>query len=215
MKNQDRLLEEICQSYDLVAEEYYRLFHDEMNCKEYDRLLLDQFAANFDRRSRLCDAGCGPAGHIGRYLFDKGLNIYGSDISPRCIEIARRTNPAMQFRTENLLQMNTPDASLDGLISYYSIIHLPKQSQSTIFREFNRVLKPGGKLLIVVKQGETEGYIHELLGYSTTVWFSHFSVQDIDGYLTDSGFITTFIETRPPYAHEINNTRIYAIGEKL
>lgn len=68
-----------------------------MNQKEYDRVILDKFARFFDSGSVICDMGCGPSGHIGRYLFDKGLNVFGIDISDKCVSIAREANPKMRF----------------------------------------------------------------------------------------------------------------------
>ena len=37
-------------------------------------------------------------GHIGRYLFNLGLNVYGIDISERCIELASIYNSEMKFQ---------------------------------------------------------------------------------------------------------------------
>ena len=66
------------QAYNLAAQKYDELFHNEMNEKKYDRTLLDDFASRFNRDSLVCDAGCGPSAHIGRYLFEKGIKVSGS-----------------------------------------------------------------------------------------------------------------------------------------
>lgn len=114
-----------------------------------------------------------------------------------------------------MTNLNLPDRSLDGIISYYSIIHTPKKYQEMNFRVFNRTLKTGGKIIIVVKHGESEGYIDELLGIKTDIYFTHFVEDDIDKYLKDNGFKVLQLETREPYQFEIHSFRIYAIGEKL
>ncbi|QDR79479.1 hypothetical protein SPTER_07540 [Sporomusa termitida] len=74
--------EEIRRTYNMAEKKYHELFHDELSKKHYDCKVLDQFAANFTPDSVLCDAGCGPSGHIGRYLFDKGCNISGLIFNP-------------------------------------------------------------------------------------------------------------------------------------
>src|ERR1035437_7130004 len=74
------------ESYNLASQKYHDLFHDEINQKEFDQKLLDQFAAYFNKNSILCDAGCGPSAHIGKYFYDKGIQIIGIDISDKCIE---------------------------------------------------------------------------------------------------------------------------------
>ena len=72
------------QAYNRAAHEYHELFRNEMDEKEYDRKLLDDFAFRFFPGALLCDAGCGPSAHVARYLSDKGLFVTGVDISMNC-----------------------------------------------------------------------------------------------------------------------------------
>jgi hypothetical protein len=81
--------------------------------------------------------------------------------------------------------------------------------------EFNRVLKKGGKLLIVVKRGDTEGYVGELVGFKTRLYFASFTEEELECYLQTCGFGVNFLETRQPYDFEIPVERIYAVGEKI
>jgi len=186
-----------------------------MNEKEYDRKLLDSFAARFNNDSLICDAGCGPSGHIGRYLFDKGINVVGVDISEKCIELARLNNQEMKFECADITKMPFDDYSFDGLISYYSIINTPKIYVKKIFSEFCRVLKPNGYLLLAVKAGTSEGYVDELLGIKVRNYLSLFTKEEIVKYFKEAGFVLEFIDKRNPYDFEISNERIFAIGKKV
>jgi len=201
-------------AYNLAAERYHELFHNEMNEKEYDRRLLDSFASRFHKDSWICDAGCGPSGHIGRYVFDKGIQVVGVDISDKCVELARHYNPKMRFERGDIGNLAFDDDSFDGIISYYSIIDTPKRYVGRIFREFHRVLKPGGNLLVAVKAGTTEGYMKDLLGIQTEIYFTLFTEKEITRYFEQAGFLLEFIEKRNPYDFEISNERIFAIGKK-
>jgi len=203
------------QAYNLVAQKYHDLFYDEMNEKEYDRKLLDSFAIRFNKNSLICDAGCGPSGHIGRYLFDKGLKVIGVDISEKCVELARLNNLQMKFECADISNMPFDNNSFDGLISYYSIINTPKIYINRIFTGFRRVLKTDGYLLVAVKAGKTEGYINDLLGIKTKIYSTLFTLDEITGYFKESGFIIEFIDKRNPYDFEISNERIFAIGKKI
>lgn len=202
------------QAYDLAANKYHDLFHNEMNEKEYDRKLLDSFAAKFNKDSFICDAGCGPSGHIGRYLFEKGIKVVGVDISEKCIELARVNNPKMKFECADINSLPFDNNSFDGLISYYSIINTPKIYVNKIFAGFHRVLKPEGYLLVAVKAGTKEGYVDDLLGIKTKIYSTFFSREEIAAYFLEAGFTLEFIDKRNPYDFEISNERIFAIGKK-
>ena len=182
------------QAYSLTAQKYHELFHNEMNEKEYDRKLLDSFAARFNNDSLICDAGCGPSAHIGKYLFEKGIKVVGVDISEKCIELARLNNPEMKFECADISNMPFDDNSFDGLISYYSIINTPKIYVNKIFAEFRRVLKPDGYLLVAVKAGTIEGYIDDLLGIKARNYFSLFTQEEIVTYFSQAGFLLEFFD---------------------
>jgi len=201
-------------SYNLAAEKYYEDFKDEMKQKEYDRAFLDEFSSHFDPASIICDVGCGP-GHITRYIHDKGLKVFGVDISEKCVEVARRENPGMRFQVMDMANLDLADESVDGIISFYSIIYTPKRFQPVLFREFNRVLKTGGRICVAVKKGDTEGYVDELIGFKTKLYFANFNEAEIRNYLEANKFRVASLETRRPYDFEIPVDRIYATGVKV
>jgi len=214
MKNLENINQITKKAYDKVADKYHELFKDEMLNKTYDRKILDEFSQYFNSNSIIYDIGCGPSGHIGHYLFEKGFNVIGVDISKKCIEIASKYNPDMKFIEMDMINLELDDNSIDGIIAYYSIIHVPKKYISKVFQEFHRVLKVGGKLLVVVKEGVQEGFQEELLGFKTKIYFTFFKREEIIGYYVENNFKILFDQKRDPYEDEISIPRIYVIGEK-
>ena len=203
------------QAYNLTANKYHDLFHNEMDKKEYDKKLLDSFAAKFNSNSLICDAGSGPSGQISRYLIDKGLKVIGIDISEKCVQLARLNNPDARFECADISNMPFDENSFDGLISYYSIINTPKIYVDKIFNEFCRVLKQQSYLLVAVKAGTAEGYADNLLGIKTKIYSALFTQEEITAYFQEAGFVMEFIEMRDPYDFEISYKRIFAIGKKV
>ncbi|MBN1939203.1 MAG: class I SAM-dependent methyltransferase [Candidatus Aminicenantes bacterium] len=201
-------------AYELAAEKYHDLFRSELEQKPYDRAVLDVFAGRLSRGSIVCDAGCGPAAHIGRHLHDLGMRVIGLDLSERCVKIAKKANPGMRFRCEDIAAMSFPDGVLDGIVSCHSVIHTPKAYVPLLFKEFHRVLKPKGLLLTVVKAGASEGYQDELLGIEAEIYFSLFTEAEIADYYSRAGFTLSFLERRSPYDFEFKVDRLYAIGSK-
>ncbi len=205
----------IRQAYNLAADKYHELFHNEMNEKEYDRILLNMFAGKLPEGSLICDAGCGPSAHIGQYLLSKGFSVVGVDISDRCIELASKYNPDMIFKRNDIARMEFESNYFDGIIAYYSIIHTPKSMVIFLFKELYRVLKPKGYLLVAVKAGTGEVLMNQLIGLEAEIYFSLFTQEEIEEYFGNTGFKLDFIEKRDPYDFEIKSERIFAIGQKV
>ncbi len=202
-------------AYNKAAEKYYEMFFDELDKKEFDKNFLDNFSKYFNTNSIVCDAGCGPCGHVAAYISKKEIKVIGIDISEKCIEIANRYHPGIQFEIGDFSNLKFRDGYFDGIISYYSIIDTPKIYVKIILKEFKRVLKVGGYLLLVVKEGLTEGFQNELLGIETEIYLSLFTKDEIEKYLLESGFEIVRLEERTPYKDEINISRIFSISKKF
>jgi SAM-dependent methyltransferase len=198
MKELKKIHEMTRQSYNIVAEKYHELFKDEMHQKAYDRKFLDDFSRYFTRNAIIYDMGCGPSGHIGHYLHEKGVKVIGVDISEKCVEIASHYQPDMQFFCMDMANLDLEEQSIDGIIAFYSIIHTPKTYVPALFQEFHRVLKKGGKLLVTVKEGDEEGYLDEFLEYKTPIYFTHFIQEEIETYFVENGFSMLFLQNRIP-----------------
>lgn len=197
-------------TYDLAAQRYHELFHNEMADKPFDRDFLTHFCKTLPPSATILDAGCGPCGHIGRFVFDLGYRVMGVDISEKCIHLAQQHNPDIPYYCQDLLDLKFPEETFDAVIAFYSIIDTPKRWIPLFFTEFFRILKPRGKLLVVVKAGNREGYLTTLLGISSDIYYCEFSQAEIENFIKESGFHLDHIEVRDPYAFEINSSRIYA-----
>jgi len=202
------------EAYKKTAKKYHDSFKDEMNEKEYDRLLLDKYSELVDKKGLICDAGCGPSGQIDKYLHDKGHKIIGIDISPKCIEIAKSYQTEIEFKVMDMMRTNFKENQLEGIISFYSIIHTPKKKISRIIKEFNRILKKDGKLLIVVKKGIEEGITNDDWYEGNKIYFTNFMEEELKQYLNENQFKIDYLNTRRPYDKEIGVERIYIIGTK-
>lgn len=66
---------EIQTSYDRLAAPYAEHIAGELAGKPLDRQLLDCVADEVRGAGLACDLGCGP-GHVGRYLHDRGVEIW-------------------------------------------------------------------------------------------------------------------------------------------
>jgi SAM-dependent methyltransferase len=211
----DNHTQSIRQSYDRLADEYARRMFNELQHKPLDRELLNRFAAEVVGRGEVCDMGCGP-GQVARYLRDAGATVFGLDLSPGMVEQAQQFNPDISFREGNMTLLDLPDGALAGIAAFYAIVNIPKESLPPIFREMQRVLQPGGLLLLAFHLGDETLHVDELWGRPISMDFFLFQAPAIRHDLEAARFeIEEFIE-RDPYAPDVEHQtrRAYIFARK-
>ena len=204
----------IVRYWDAVAARYCELFRDELQSKPYDLNVLNAFATSVGRGARVCDVGCGPCAHVTRYLADQGLDMVGIDLSAVCVALARREQPSLQFFRMDMGTMAFREDSFDGLVAYYALHYQPKSTLDAVIREFARILRPGGKLLVVVKEGNGEGWIPDPLGSGQQVFWCAFTPSEVQSLLANNGFQIVSSDVREPLPDEIRVRRIYVSAQR-
>jgi SAM-dependent methyltransferase len=110
----------------------------------------------------VADVGCG-TGRITAHLDGLGLDVFGVDLSPAMVAEARRSYPTLRFEVGSMTELDLPEASLAGLLAWYSTIHIPDEELGGVLSRFRRMLRPGGPLLVAFHVGDgaelkTQGY---------------------------------------------------------
>ncbi|MEU4272865.1 class I SAM-dependent methyltransferase [Streptomyces sp. NPDC026092] len=185
-------------AYDDAAATYARLFRDSLRESPLDRAILGAFAESVraSGNGRVADLGCGP-GHVTAHLDELGLEAFGVDASPAMIELARQAYPSLRFDVGSMAALDIADGTLGGVLSRWSIIHTPPQELPLILREFERILTPGGHLLVGFSA--SEGAAHPTQVFDHTVapayrwWPDH-----IAALLRESGFAEVARMVREP-----------------
>ncbi|MEU8630534.1 class I SAM-dependent methyltransferase [Amycolatopsis sp. NPDC048633] len=139
-------------AYDAVAVQYAELVRDIWDGDALDRAAWAAFADFVRGRGPVADLGCGP-GHLTAHLRSLGLDAFGVDVSPEMVSLARAALPDLRFEVGSMAALDLPDASLAGILSWYSVIHTPPAEMLGYFAEFTRTLAPGGHVLLGCFEG--------------------------------------------------------------
>lgn len=176
--------------YDAIAGSYAEVFGAELDDAPLDRALLAAFAETVRRDHAdplAVEVGSGP-GATAAYLAGHGLRVSGVDLSPAMVEIARSRHPGIGFRVGDLRALDLDDASLAGLVSWYSLIHIPEPDRPAAVAEFGRVLRPGGYLLLAFQVGEGTNHHDEAFGHAVSLDFHRLDPDAVAGLLETAGF---------------------------
>lgn len=198
--------ESVGENYDAVAVAYAENLFNELEAKPLDRHLLNRFAEELSGRGKVADIGCGP-GQVARYLANNGVRITGIDLSEEMVRVATMLNPTIEFRAGNMLALDLADASLDGIVAFYSIIHLDPSELSSAFREFRRVLTNDGVLFIAFHVGDHIHHAHEMWGTPVSLDFHFLRPGDVSEALEAAGYVVTEATEREPYEGDEHPSR--------
>ncbi|MFI9603449.1 class I SAM-dependent DNA methyltransferase [Streptomyces sp. NPDC052043] len=162
--NTDGWLDDTRTSYDTVAASYADLTRHLLDETPEERAVLALFAdlVRAQGGGPVADVGCG-TGRITAHLRQLGVDAFGIDLSPGMLEVARRDHPGLRFDLGTMTDLDLGDASMTGLVAWYSLIHVPDDEIDSVFAHFQRAVRPGGLLLLSFHVGgesrlKTEGY---------------------------------------------------------
>jgi SAM-dependent methyltransferase len=198
----DSFLEATRKSYDAMVEGYVELVDGYLERHPLDRALLTVFAdlVRGAGNRPVADVGCGP-GWATAFLHEAGLDAFGIDLSPAMITHARKTHPELRFEVGSMLALDQADASLGGLLAFFSITHIPGERRPEVFAEFHRVLEPGGRLILAFQVGDGKRHRDEAFGRAIDCDWHRYRPDDVVGLLRTAGFdlyATTIREAEDP-----------------
>src|SRR5438128_1939998 len=88
--------------------------------------------------ARVLDAGCGAGVPVTRRLVTR-FDVVGVDFSEEQLWIARRLVPNAQLICQDLTTLALPDGYFDAIVTYYAIIHVPRDEHPAVLRNFWRM----------------------------------------------------------------------------
>jgi len=167
----DQLREEIRRSFDEASkdEEHFPSTIDPRI--QHVQLLLKFFGPLADKR--VLDVGCGK-GRFARVLFEQnpGADIWGLDISE---EMLRFVPAGIHTSAGSMTDLPFAASTFDCVYATESLEHAVEIDKAV--GEMCRVLKPGGKLVIIDKNAEHWGR------FKTPAWERWFRREELEGLL--------------------------------
>jgi SAM-dependent methyltransferase len=167
MTSEGRATEQRPDHYDAFAEAYARANDNGLFNRWYARPAALDLLGDVAGR-RILDAGCG-SGPLVADLQERGASVSGFDASPAMIRLAReRLGDDADLRVADLSQpLPYDDEAFDDASAVLVLHYLENWSRP--LAELRRVLKPGGRLVVVVNHPVIPPVMYPEIDYFATV----------------------------------------------
>jgi SAM-dependent methyltransferase len=196
----DAKTQELRAAHDVLAEFYAQRLAGHLEQSPVDQAVLGVFCdlvRAAGAGSAVADVGCG-TGRLEPFLAARGLDPRGVDLSPDMIRVARRDNPGFDYRVADLRELPFANASLAGVVCWYSLMYLPPQDRPAAFAGLARVVRPGGYLVTAFKAGDgtlRRGGQTTGLGIAFDIYW--LAPAEMERLVTGAGFTPVFWAGRP------------------
>jgi SAM-dependent methyltransferase len=163
----------------------------------------------------MADVGCGRGGFVdwlGQYGW--GATCWGVDVDVRSLQQCRAALPNVTFRTGDALRLPFEDRCL-GLLTYFHVLEHIRDLHG-LLREADRVLQPGGHLLIEVPDAERYGDFP----IGTAFWISirehifHYTARALTAVLRTYGFEVREVLRKTLPTPEFRYPSLMVLGRK-
>ncbi|KAB8257154.1 S-adenosyl-L-methionine-dependent methyltransferase [Aspergillus pseudonomiae] len=177
-------------AYDNITEWYLQWVKSQKSPRErYTQMLLDTLQ---QRSPSILELGCGPGVPIVKMLLDQGAQVVANDISAKQIAMAKARCPGAKLLAGNMTTLAFEPASFHGVISFYTLFHLPRSQLRAMLAKIHGWLKPGGVFVFNLATLDEEEIHGEFLGYG--MFWSSYGVDENRALLVEIGFDVLQVE---------------------
>jgi len=135
--------------------------------------------------SEILDLGCGAGKPIDRFFINKGHSVTGIDISKTQIKLAKSNVPKARYTVKDISNLKKAEYQVDAVVSFYVIIHIPRETHEQLLDTINSFLPTGGLILLTMGSSDWES-IEEF--YGTEMYFSHYGSEQNTEMVERTGF---------------------------
>lgn len=166
--------------YDKIAFKYMLVRNQFVNTQ-----YLEKLNSLLKPDSVILDLGCGAGRPIDRFFVNKGHKIIGIDISKEQIKLAKRNVPEARYVIKDISDLRKGEYQVDAVVSFYTILHTPRETHEELFRKIYSFLPEDGVILVTMASLEWEG-IKDFFG--AEMYWSHYGPEKNREIIEKSGF---------------------------
>jgi len=190
-------MDDVRKMYEDTADSYAQMMDAEIDLPVYADVLgrlRDRIATT---PGPVLDTACGSGHMLSMYhqRFDQTHPLLGVDLSPRMVSIAaEKLGPKAQVTVGDMRDLApVGSGSSSAVLNFFALHHLDVEGAKLAFREWHRVLTPGGQLVVATWEGR--GAID--YGDASDIVALRYSSDELAAWGQEAGFSITRCVVEP------------------
>lgn len=199
---------ETFETWNKLATRYEERFMDlDLYNDTYDHICKSITQPN----GKILEIGCGP-GNITKYLLSKrpDFDIFGIDIAPNMIELAKKNNPSARFAVMDCRQIDQISEKYDGIVAGFCLPYLSQADSRKFIADCYSLLNEGGLIYISFVEGDPNKSGFQVSKSGDRSYFYYYQLDELKKNLIESDFgvLTVF---KVEYTNSANQIDFHTI----
>jgi len=169
--------------YDTLADAYAAERDDDGPEMALLEELLDELSAS----ARVLDAGCGNGEPVLRAVATEAEPV-GVDVAREQLRRTAANVPSAAVAQGDMAALPLRDDSVDAIVAFWSLIHVPFAEHAAVAAEFARVTRPGGRALVCEGTDPWDGTNPDWLDGGAPMEWNMAGAETTREQLRDAGF---------------------------
>jgi 2-polyprenyl-3-methyl-5-hydroxy-6-metoxy-1,4-benzoquinol methylase len=139
--------------------------------------------------AKVLEIGCGP-GNITKYLLSKrpDFDVYGIDIAPNMIELAKKNNPSASFAIMDCRHIDQIHSKFDGIVCGFCLPYLSQTDSQKFIKDCYNLLNENGLIYISFVEGDPDNSGFQVSSNGERSFFYFHTLDGLMATLSDNMF---------------------------
>ncbi|MGZ3900557.1 MAG: class I SAM-dependent DNA methyltransferase [Bacteroidia bacterium] len=177
---------------------------------------FDFFCDNIKKQNaEVLELACGP-GNITKYLLNKrsDLKIFGTDLSPNMISLAKTNNPTTEFAIMDCREIGNLNKKYDAIMCGFCLPYLSKEETEKLVADSFSILNTGGLLYLSTMEDDYSKSDYKKGSTGEAIFMHYYPADFLKRVLKENNFRILKEERKNYLMQEVPTTDLILIAER-
>ncbi|MGZ4099994.1 MAG: class I SAM-dependent DNA methyltransferase [Bacteroidia bacterium] len=177
---------------------------------------FDFFCDNIKKQNaEVLELACGP-GNITKYLLNKrsDLKIFGTDLSPNMISLAKTNNPTTEFAIMDCREIGNLNKKYDAIMCGFCLPYLSKEETEKLVADSFSILNTGGLLYLSTMEDDYSKSDYKKGSTGEAIFMHYYPADFLKRVLKENNFRILKEERKNYLMQEVPTADLILIAER-